>query len=101
METQDRWIQPRPVILQLHLDDPATLSRGKAKRAGYGFVERRPLARASMPWSTALRSMWISGSRSCSRILRSISIVLPFNHELDLFAGGVRNVANHALEAAE
>src|SRR5256886_1751530 len=59
----------------------ATLARSRTAASTIspsgGLPWRRRSAGASMPWSTALRSRWSSGSPSSSRMARSSSISLP------------------------
>ena len=67
--------------------------------AGLPAAARR--SRDSMPWSTLLRTMCISGSLMSSTTLRSSSVSSPVQHQLDVLAGLLAEVADqprHLLE---
>ena len=51
-----------------------------------------------MPWSTALRTMCVSGSLIASMIVLSSSVSLPSISSRDLLAAGRGQVADHARE---
>ena len=57
-------------------------------------------AGASIPWSTALRIMWVSGSRRCSITVRVDLDVAALEHQAGLLAAGGGHVAHRAGVAA-
>ncbi len=73
-----------------------------------GQTTLRPACRAasrssggSMPWSTALRTRWVSGSLMASRSVLSSSVSSPSTVEPHLFAAGHGQVADLTRELVE
>ena len=66
-----------------------------------GFPAASRTSGDSMPWSAALRMMWIIGSPNSSIIRLSSSVFSPLIVQADVLAVGPRDVADHAMEPAE
>ena len=84
------------VVGDLDRDVAALVVRPQRERALRVLARGDPRAPASsMPWSTALRTRWVSGSLTASSRLRSSSVSLPCMTSWTCLPQRVRQVADH------
>ena len=90
------------VVGDLDQDLVAGLARRDLERAGRAACRRRARSSGvSMPWSIALRTIWVSGSRIISIISRSSSTSPPSISRRTCLPRSARKVADHARQAGE